>query len=57
MLFYGDISNLMWPGASRSRSYEWAIIGVFDVCRPLRGEIKTLRHQFVSLKTVLNNNN
>ena len=34
----------MWPGASRSRSSDWAIIGVFDVCRPLRGEIKTLRH-------------
>ena len=45
--------NKVWPGASRSRSSDWAIIGVFDVCRPLRGEIKTLRHQFVSLKNYI----
>ena len=47
----------MWPGASQSWSSDWVIIGVFDVCQPLQGEIKTLRHQFVSLKTILNNNN
>ena len=37
----------MWPGGLESRSYEWAIIGVFSIIRPFRDEIR-LKLSFVS---------
>ena len=43
----GSRLRQLWPGGLESRSYEWAIIGVFSVIRPFRDEIR-LKLSFVS---------